>query len=204
MINWVAFFNNCPHNIDEVLEGHRITLTFNLFKVKQISYNMDCLDQKMKKVIETFIKDKKKKFDWFGYHCCHLYGTEALDLYQNNPLQILKGEDANFFICCKQLGLNIKLKALFEVEDHEEKTEFYVGNKFELHETMRHDEDENDKLEVIQKNCKTKHLEKEIAWYNSQKKGLSYQYGVTLSYGNSYDIDSEYYSLIFLMNFLKK
>lgn len=33
-IHWAAFYSDCEHEIFEVTEGHRLTLTYNLYSVR--------------------------------------------------------------------------------------------------------------------------------------------------------------------------
>ena len=35
-INWAAFYSDCEHEVYEVTEGHRITLTYNLYAHEQL------------------------------------------------------------------------------------------------------------------------------------------------------------------------
>ena len=36
MIQWAAFYSDCEHEVEEVIAGHRITLTYNLYVHEQL------------------------------------------------------------------------------------------------------------------------------------------------------------------------
>jgi len=49
-IQWAAFFSGCEHEVLEVVEGHRVTLTYNLYWTSGgpslMAANLGALDQK--------------------------------------------------------------------------------------------------------------------------------------------------------------
>ncbi|KLJ06429.1 hypothetical protein EMPG_09266 [Blastomyces silverae] len=49
-VQWAAFFSDCEHKVLEVTEGHRVTLTYNLFRTlhspASMSENFDAIDQR--------------------------------------------------------------------------------------------------------------------------------------------------------------
>ena len=48
-IKWAAFFSDCEHEVFEVIEGHRVTLTYNLYWTDygpaSMADHLDALDQ---------------------------------------------------------------------------------------------------------------------------------------------------------------
>lgn len=49
-IQWAAFFSDCEHEVFEVIEGHRVTLTYNLhwtaYGPASMADHLEALDQK--------------------------------------------------------------------------------------------------------------------------------------------------------------
>lgn len=50
VIQWAAFFSDCEHEVFEVIEGHRVTLTYNLhwtaYGPASMADHLEALDQK--------------------------------------------------------------------------------------------------------------------------------------------------------------
>jgi len=103
-ICWAALYCDCEHEIQEVTQGHRITLTYNLFVSQGFcSLVLDPqtlpLYSNMKSLLESFKKER------FGIMCSHYYAhTEK---HQTHQLpDSLKGIDRAVYEICKSLGLN--------------------------------------------------------------------------------------------------
>lgn len=64
-ISWAAFYSDCEHEVLEVTEGHRLTLTYNLFCVRgngQLGGNCPWLDPThlpLYKTIRTLVQDNE-------------------------------------------------------------------------------------------------------------------------------------------------
>jgi hypothetical protein len=63
-ICWAAFYSDCEHEIREVTEGHRLTLTYNLYSVRgngQLAGNFQWLDPTqlpLYKTVHDLVRDE--------------------------------------------------------------------------------------------------------------------------------------------------
>mgnify|MGYP000916688582 FL=1 len=107
-VNWVAFYNDCVHEITEVQRGCRLTLSYNLsYKqptpVKEIFPNPD--------IVECLLDLSEGSY---GYFCEHFYGNNALKDVDNNELRLLKGKDAQLWVAAAHLKVkSIELRVIF-------------------------------------------------------------------------------------------
>ncbi|KAL2359768.1 hypothetical protein RJZ56_007376 [Blastomyces dermatitidis] len=100
-VQWAAFFSDCEHEVLEVTEGHRVTLTYNLFWTlhgpASMSENFDAIDQKSLVFYSAFDKlvrcaDFLPKGGTVGFICTHAYPHSARASHDHLPNN-LKGID---------------------------------------------------------------------------------------------------------------
>lgn len=184
-----------------------MTLTFNIFKKKNIEFNLLPTNKNYLEQLNSIKKSSKD--DYYGYYCCHLYGKEALEKYQKNPLQILKGDDAQFFSLCKSLNLNAEIKAFFDKEDYlHDREKIFVGNRFDkdidtenfhINDDMNLDDSSKFYDEFLIDNYEAECLKQKIEWLNTKNKLNSYLFAQGSYYGNEYNVYSYYFSVIILI-----
>ncbi|KAI8612013.1 hypothetical protein BC830DRAFT_1049391, partial [Chytriomyces sp. MP71] len=102
-IQWAAFFSDCPHEISPVTSGHRITITYNLFRKPQdeilfVPRNFTGSDNifylKLKKCLGN--PNFFEKGAYLIFHCKHAYQIPSVkeDKTLFHPLiHNLKGSD---------------------------------------------------------------------------------------------------------------
>ncbi|KAL2022244.1 hypothetical protein VTK56DRAFT_5854 [Thermocarpiscus australiensis] len=117
-ICWAAFYSDCEHEIFEVTEGHRLTLTYNLYSVRgngQLGGNYPWLDPTklpLYKTIYDLVRDEDgwAEGGYIGYNCSHVYphtNTSKLNfLVPDN----LKGADMLMYEIFTSLGLTVRFR----------------------------------------------------------------------------------------------
>ncbi|KAK7729647.1 hypothetical protein SLS53_009218 [Cytospora paraplurivora] len=145
-INWAAFYSDCEHEVFEVTEGHRLTLTYNLYIVRGNGFlgghspALDPATLPLYKTISDLVHDTTlwKEGGYIGYHCSHIYPHTAKTKLHFMVPDNLKGSDMAMFAILCSLGLEVSFRPAFEHDDlgHEqydsdtEKTEWgYEGTE---------------------------------------------------------------------------
>lgn len=120
-IKWVAFYSDCEHEITEILDGYRITLTYNLYiKEKELQYkNINFENVELYNILKEIKKYNYSNFK-IGYFMEHKYpNLIKINNEKTDFMKILKGSDLKLFLICKKLGLNIQFKGVIDVEINE-------------------------------------------------------------------------------------
>ncbi|KAJ3030816.1 UNVERIFIED_CONTAM: hypothetical protein HDU68_007733 [Siphonaria sp. JEL0065] len=138
LIQWAAFFSDCPHEISPISSGTRITLTYNLFKRNRaekvfldaaITSPRDC-------AFLSELKSNLSKQSFFEcgavlmFHCQHAYqvyqrgkrdGQRAYGSFKSNKeidsedvIPLLKGADMSVFEAALACNLQVFLKPLYD------------------------------------------------------------------------------------------
>ncbi|KAI9328158.1 hypothetical protein BDR26DRAFT_874445 [Obelidium mucronatum] len=119
LIQWAAFFSDCPHEISPIVSGTRITLTYNLFKRSlaeevllnaEMSLPRDCafLTQFQAQLSEQFFFESGAVL---MFHCQHAVST-AID--SETVIPLLKGADMSVFEAAVACGLQVFVKPLYD------------------------------------------------------------------------------------------
>ena len=120
-IQWAAFYSDCEHEVLEVKNGHRITLTYNLYvrervggiiRHKQsVSSDVCGLSYKVKKLLRdpAFMT----KGGMLGFYCHHAYAHTNRNLSSRLPYA-LKGVDAHIYSVFHHVGLETKVRPVME------------------------------------------------------------------------------------------
>ncbi|KAL9599312.1 MAG: hypothetical protein Q9219_003939 [cf. Caloplaca sp. 3 TL-2023] len=127
-IEWVAFYSDCKHGIKEVTEGHRVTLTYNLYAHEQVGdilpnpspvgTNSFVLYHRAKEALSSpdFLPEGGQFFVSAASHWLTIDGQAGpLDFIVRMPLE---GIDAVIFSVFDRLGFSVSLHAV--IEDLEE------------------------------------------------------------------------------------
>ncbi|KAL8915126.1 MAG: hypothetical protein Q9172_006955 [Xanthocarpia lactea] len=121
MIQWAAFYSDCEHEVKEVIAGHRITLTYNLYVHEQLggifrnpspvhndSFTLYC---RAKEALSN--PDFFPKGGTLGFHCEHAYAHANSKTVRTLPFA-LKGIDAIIFSIFADLGIPVSLRAVMK------------------------------------------------------------------------------------------
>ena len=120
-IRWAVFFSDVEHEILEVTEGHRVTLTYNLY------YDEISMVSAMDVTNSPFYYNLKAALDHphflrdggvLGFTCQHSYIFEKFnkaqseeELRQLNIIQhLLKGSDRIVMLAARSLGVGVEIK----------------------------------------------------------------------------------------------
>ncbi|KAI1062968.1 hypothetical protein LB507_005760 [Fusarium sp. FIESC RH6] len=132
-IQWAAFFSDCEHEVCQVTEGHRVTLTYNLFWTDygpaSMADHLGCFDQESLHFyasLEKLIgKMKSGKDAMVGFTCTHAYphtsSSSAKDLRH-----MLKGMDMAVYQALKRILGDASIAAVFG-SDYRDR--FYVAKR---------------------------------------------------------------------------
>jgi hypothetical protein len=109
-IQWVAFYSDTLHSVEEVLSGNRITATYDIYSDSPIdkvdeSKTTDIIkpiDSNL--MVHTIFSNTRVGDVWFGYFCNYMY----TDSNENN----LKGVDKKIFEMAQSSGFKISIHNL--------------------------------------------------------------------------------------------
>ncbi|KAK0648706.1 hypothetical protein B0T16DRAFT_408639 [Cercophora newfieldiana] len=120
-IRWAAFYSDCEHEVLEVSEGHRVTLTYNLYCVRgngQLGGSCPTLDPKQLPMYETIreiVFDKSwGENGYIGYHCSHTYPHTTQTTLTFLPPDNLKGADMLMYEIFRSCGLKVLFRPSIE------------------------------------------------------------------------------------------
>ncbi|KAJ3308482.1 hypothetical protein HDU76_003954 [Blyttiomyces sp. JEL0837] len=136
VLKWVAFVGTVEHEVLEVLEGHRVTLTYDLYYVDENLDDYQSLDTfnttpnptpsiKMDSTTSVIqnIFSKRNNDPHFapdgttlGYFCQHRYSADISESYIDNAMEPPKllGRDLAFFNAAKSLGWVTEIVPVFD------------------------------------------------------------------------------------------
>ncbi|SPQ20420.1 395e13ec-bd05-4163-82fc-4c0ce8aa25bc [Thermothielavioides terrestris] len=116
-VGWAAFYSDCEHEVLEVTEGHRLTLTYNLFCVRgngQLGGNCPWLDAThlplYKTVLALVQDDGWEKGGYLGYNCSHAYPHTSRTKLNFLAPDNLKGADMLMYEIFRSLGLKVSFR----------------------------------------------------------------------------------------------
>ena len=119
VLSWAAFFSDVEHEIFPVTSGHRLTLTYNLYFVKEFVPNSTAHTSNfytdLKKALYTphFMRDG----GCLAFDCQHVYAFNLLNEKKLLPY-LLKGNDYAIYCAAKSLGLLVAIKPVMEGYEH--------------------------------------------------------------------------------------
>ena len=184
-LKWAAFYSDVEHEILPVTEGHRVTMTFNLYGVGLHVWNCDRL-----KLVPATSKDPivdytslpfyhelrsiirnpafMREGGVLGFPCQHCYFAVKEKLnHEENLTVLLKGSDNVVYSVAKLLSLNVSVKPV------NREMNVVLSNFLPSKELLRRKdsplEDDESSIEVIPDNYKVKFTEA-IAWVTGSGK----------------------------------
>ncbi|KAF5572387.1 hypothetical protein FPANT_13125 [Fusarium pseudoanthophilum] len=124
-IQWAAFFSDCEHEVLQVTEGHRVTLTYNLFWTNygpaSMSNNLRALDQESLhffNALEKLLENKHlMKEGLVGFSCTHAYPHTSKSS-TSNLHHTLKGIDMVVYQALKRILGTAEVAALVDDEEY--------------------------------------------------------------------------------------
>lgn len=118
-IKWAAFYSDCEHEVLEVTEGHRLTLTYNLYVVRGNGFlggyspALDPATFPLYKTISSLVQDASlwKDGGHIGYYCSHIYPHTSNTKLQFMAPDNLKGADMAMYSMFCSLGLGVSFRS---------------------------------------------------------------------------------------------
>ncbi|ORY40265.1 hypothetical protein BCR33DRAFT_373634 [Rhizoclosmatium globosum] len=202
-IQWAAFFSDCPHEISPVQSGHRITLTYNLFKTAPTQFlftDLTTQDNLFYSYLKTSIANPKffETGAIFLFHCEHAYQIPANpDPSLRHPiLHMLKGTDMQLFQSAVACDLQVFLKPVYGGFSNNEGPVYFIGNKF----VHGGDSDQYDaKLDFLTNRLggvQVKQGGDNVVWFGNAKSINQHEYAY---YGNEASVDYVYSSAVLVV-----
>lgn len=144
-IQWAAFYSDVEHEILKVTEGHRVTLTYNLYYDKYNNIIPTAVDvttspfySHLKAALDHpyFLRDGGE----LGFACQHAYIFENFKYYRGERLSLLlKGSNRTILLAAKSLGLRVEVISIVQDELGDEygntKQYAHYSNSFEFENT---------------------------------------------------------------------
>ncbi|KAI9331731.1 hypothetical protein BDR26DRAFT_662449 [Obelidium mucronatum] len=218
LIQWAAFFSDCPHEISPIVSGTRITLTYNLFKRNpaekvlldaEMSLPRDC-------TLLTKFKTHLSEQSFFEhgavlmFHCQHAYQVAQQpaatpDSPSENPsaaidcealIPLLKGADMSVFEAAFACGLQVFVKPLYEASQYTES--FVLGTQFMQFEVSKGHQYgwKGDYLADVAGDI-VEVDNKKVVWFGTPLKMNRHEY---LHYGNEATVDYVYSSAVIMVH----
>ncbi|KAF2275872.1 uncharacterized protein EI97DRAFT_474463 [Westerdykella ornata] len=123
-IQWAAFYSDCEHEVLEVTEGHRVTLTYNLYYapgVGDLAVNSPAMDVKtlpLYKKLQDALRDRSFMTEggYLGIFCQHAYAHSTVEGVKSLPA-VLKGADMAVYTIFKALDLPTSIRPFLYIDD---------------------------------------------------------------------------------------
>ena len=120
VVCWAAFFSDVEHEILPVTSGHRLTLTYNLYFIKDLNRavstsNVGEFHTALREALYTphFLRNG----GCLGFDCKHAYVFTSLNQTELLP-DLLKGADYAVYSGAKSLSLKVSVKPFMEGAEH--------------------------------------------------------------------------------------
>ncbi|KAF5238711.1 hypothetical protein FANTH_10209 [Fusarium anthophilum] len=144
IIQWAAFFSDCEHEVLQVTEGHRVTLTYNLFWTNygpaSMSDNLRALDQESLhffNALEKLLENKHlMKEGLIGFSCTHAYPHTSKSSTKSLH-HMLKGIDMVVYQALKRILGTAEVAALVDDEEYRHDEQESILEKIEFNKEHR-------------------------------------------------------------------
>ncbi|KMU86422.1 hypothetical protein CIHG_04211 [Coccidioides immitis H538.4] len=125
-IQWAAFYSDCEHEIERVTEGHRVTLTYNLFITEPLGASLlpNPLVDPRTLPLYARMKGLLAQADFMdeggilGIFCSHSYAHTSEEANLLLPRK-LKGADMALYATLKSLGLWVRIMPILHANIYE-------------------------------------------------------------------------------------
>ena len=139
-VQWAAFYSDVEHKILTVTEGHRVTLTYNLYHCEGPSLELDMTTSPFYNNLKAALDHPRflRNGGTLGFACQHAYVFEKLNESSENPLRLLKGSDSTVVLAAKALGLTVAVKPILKKEEIycDDANLQFIGKRFEFKEAL--------------------------------------------------------------------
>ncbi|RAK82179.1 2OG-Fe(II) oxygenase [Aspergillus fijiensis CBS 313.89] len=124
-IQWAAFYSDCEHEIETITEGHRLTLTYNLYITQAPTAKIDASSLVLQPqsfplynaVHEIFSNPRfMEQGGVLGMFCSHAYAHTSNDAHVRLP-RALKGADLVVYSVLKTLGAEVSVLPVLGEDD---------------------------------------------------------------------------------------
>ncbi|KAI0595483.1 hypothetical protein F4775DRAFT_569220, partial [Biscogniauxia sp. FL1348] len=209
---WAAFYSDCEHEVLELTEGHRLTLTYNLYVVPgvgQLAGNSPALDvyslplyHKVKEALSNPIF--MPEGGYIGIYCTHAYPHNSEQGRKSLP-GILKGADMAVYTVFHALGLQVKVKTVLDDDEANEIMEerganaslgSRIGSWNNIRTTSTGGWDGHEWEDIIR--CFPHHQVK-VNWLTERREEFKKMGFVHLTYGNEAGIGTMYTYAVLLV-----
>ncbi|KAF4445671.1 hypothetical protein F53441_10620 [Fusarium austroafricanum] len=190
-IQWAAFFSDCEHEVLQVTEGHRVTLTYNLYWTSygpaSMSDHLQALDQEslhfFAALEKLFEKKELLKEGLIGFTCTHAYPHTSKSS-ENKLHHMLKGLDMVVYQALKRILGTAEVAALVDDEEYRLNEQERIPERREWRERYRLENPDEDIPELGEMSSDDKAImEDKLAIGTAPKPATLFHY-------NYYDIDS--------------
>lgn len=199
-VSWAVFFSDVEHEVLPVTEGHRITLTYNLYSMSlSASYRtpvhnvaINPLYRELRAALgnPTFMR----KGAVLGFRSHHLYAYEDLNETTNLPI-LLKGADRMVYSVARYLGLSVFVKPIIETSSF---MSWCLLSKFTPFKSNSNHSEEDEATTMEELFEVDVHVAKYITWCQDINKSDKEPAGAALCYGNEYSL-SVYYKTVAIL-----
>ena len=137
-IQWAAFFSDVEHEILPVTEGHRVTLTYNLYHCEKTDPTLDITTSSFYVNLKEALGNPHflREGGTLGFVCKHAYvygeSKRMEEKFKAFPLAFMKGSDRIVVSAAKSLELEVKVKPIVSDKDEEEEELYYNHRGFNL------------------------------------------------------------------------
>ena len=118
-IRWAAFYSDVEHEILQVTEGYRVTLTYNLYYCHSVQFSptVDPTTSPFYNHLKAAIGHPHflREGGTLGFICQHAYILDDFD--KGKPISLLKGSDRSIFFAAESLGLGVGVKAIINTDN---------------------------------------------------------------------------------------
>ena len=113
-VSWAAFFSDVEHKVLPVADGHRCTLTYNLYcvnKLQDLPRTVTCVPSPFYRELYAAIGNPyfMRAGGILGFSCQHQYVFTDLNSSDDLPC-LLKGADNVVYMSAMALSLHVKVK----------------------------------------------------------------------------------------------
>ncbi|PYH85821.1 hypothetical protein BO82DRAFT_326637 [Aspergillus uvarum CBS 121591] len=124
-IQWAAFYSDCEHEIETITEGHRLTLTYNLYITQAPTAKIDASSLVLQPqsfplynaMHEIFSNPRfMEQGGVLGMFCFHAYAHTSNDAHVRLP-RALKGADLVVYSVLKSLGAEVSVLPVLGDDD---------------------------------------------------------------------------------------
>lgn len=147
-IHWAAFYGDCEHEVLEVKNGHRVTLTYNLYysSVSSFDHRVYLTNQlPLYSIVHDMLEEPSflRKGGTLGFFCHHQYAHTHGSARKSLP-HAFKGVDLAIYSVFQSLRLNVGVYPIIK-----NKSENMGGMSMENLKSDTYDEDEGDHVELF-------------------------------------------------------